>query len=647
MPDASIAVTLHDRYSDAAKKMATATRHFSKDVDGLEAQLESLDKNKFQLKLDAKDARTALREAEKQFDLTRDAADRFNLEMAQANYDNIQRNLKAVSQAARETEREISRVQNRAEGGGGGGAGDNGPGMGRQLGQMLGAAGIGSMAADLLKEGVGIAASSAFGSDLGGMISSTLSTGVSGATAGFMVGGPVGAVVGGLAGAAGGMLSGGMQAFGKRDDAFKGYVQESVETQLEDQQTTLTAGSGLAAQRETDAIAFSTLYGSEEKADAYLKNLVGMANHTPFLYQDLTAMSKTLATYGYDDTNTIPALTKIGDAGAALGHTVQDMEQVATALGRMRSSNKTSLDYINMLNDRGIDAVGMLAEHYGVDKGGIYDRISRGQLQGTETVDIILDAMGAAYGGSMERQSQTYAGLSSTVEGLNQEQDNAMGQGYNDTRKKGLADQISWMDGESGAAVQEANKAIGAWRAELDNSRDAFYREAMDKAMASQAYQDAQAQGDAAKQGEIIMRAKIEAQNQFNASEGAQLLLESEKSLIAAVREDTALQSEYWDTGYRMGQEFDRGIAAARFGQGGELKPRLAPDSYAASTGGQLPRLDVPASTYAAAGSNPGAVHNHNSVRVNMSGTVIREEADIDKVASALVEKIALNRGRG
>lgn len=464
MPDASIAVTLHDRYSDAAKKMATATRHFSKDVDGLEAQLESLDKNKFQLKLDAKDARTALREAEKQFDLTRDAADRCNLEMAQANYDNIQRNLKAVSQAARETEREISRVQNRAEGGGGGGAGDNGPGMGRQLGQMLGAAGIGSMAADLLKEGVGIAASSAFGSDLGGMISSTLSTGVSGATAGFMVGGPVGAVVGGLAGAAGGMLSGGMQAFGKRDDAFKGYVQESVETQLEDQQTTLTAGSGLAAQREMDSISFATLYKSEEKADNYLTSLVDMANHTPFLYQDLTSMSKVLATYGYSDTDTIPALTKIGDAGAALGHSVQDMEMVATGLGRMKSSDKTSLEYLNMLNERGIDAIGMLADYYGTNKGRIYDRVSKGNLSGEKSTEIILAGMEKIYAGSMQKQSETFSGLSSTVEGLNQEQANAMGEDYNKERSKGLSAEIDFLDGPDAEPMRQSGLGKRHWK---------------------------------------------------------------------------------------------------------------------------------------------------------------------------------------
>ena len=124
----------------------------------------------------------------------------------------------------------------------------------------------------------------------------------------------------------------------------------------------LTSGSTLAAGRETDLISFSTLFGGKAAAESYLADLVQMANVTPFLYDDLTSMSKTLATYGYDTESILPVLQTVGDAGAALGMTTSDMNAVATALGRMKSSNKTSLEYLNILNDRGIGAVGMLAD---------------------------------------------------------------------------------------------------------------------------------------------------------------------------------------------------------------------------------------------------------------------------------------------
>ena len=169
------------------------------------------------------------------------------------------------------------------------------------------------------------------------------------------------------------------------------------------QEASLTSGSALAAQRETDRISFETLFrqgGVEDMGivETYLSNLVEMANNTPFLYGDLTAMSKTLATYGYsaqadaekrlsgerDYNYILDVLETIGDAGAALGQTTGDMESVATAIGRMKSSNKATLEYLNILNDRGIGAVGMLAEARGVDQGAMYDMISKGQVSGRE-----------------------------------------------------------------------------------------------------------------------------------------------------------------------------------------------------------------------------------------------------------------------
>ena len=70
MPENSIVITLEDRYSSTAKKMASATRAFSKDVDELEDQLQKLNKNKYSLKVDAQKAKQALKEAEKQFAAT-------------------------------------------------------------------------------------------------------------------------------------------------------------------------------------------------------------------------------------------------------------------------------------------------------------------------------------------------------------------------------------------------------------------------------------------------------------------------------------------------------------------------------------------------------------------------------------------------
>ena len=690
MPETSIVVTLNDRYSETAKKLSQVTKAFSKDAEGLEQRLYALNKNKYTLKLDAQKARQELKEAEKQFAATGKEADGLKMELAQANYDNIVRNLKAVTSAAGDTERAISKTMNRAS---------ESSNAKNSILTAIAASGASKMLGDTALNVGNTLVGSAFGSKIGSLASSTLSSIASGAALGSAVAPGIGTAIGAAVGAGVGLINGATQAFEQRDEAFKSYVQDAYEGQMSAQEASLTSGSALAAQRETDRISFETLFrrgGVEDMGivETYLSNLVEMANETPFLYGDLTSMSKTLATYGYsaqaDQAKTLSGerdynyildvLETVGDAGAALGQTTGDMEAVATAIGRMKSSNKATLEYLNVLNDRGIGAVGMLAEARGVDQGAMYDMISKGQVSGQAAAEIILQAMTESFSGSMLAQSRTFSGLTSTVEGLSQELDSAMGQGYNEGRMKGLTAQRNWLSGESGEAVMEANKAIGAWKAELENSKEQYIRDAVDAMMKTEEYRTAQNTGDAAEMGRLIMEAKVRGMNEYNASEGAQLALESAKSLAEAIQNDTSLDSDYWDAGYEKGQWFTKGLAAA-MGEGKyfvkadidqETGLTVYTDSYGLTAD---PMLVDPGGAgglrrsgyaygldYVPYDNFPALLHQGERVQtaaeargekssvpfqIIMNGAVIREEADVTRVASELLAQMELAGMRG
>ena len=656
MPETSIVIKATDRYSDVLKTLSKTTKAFSDDVDSLEEGLYALNKNKYTLKLDAKKAQQALKEAEKQFDLTHSAADGLKMELAQANYDNVVRNLNAVTKEARNTEKAISKLENRSGGGGGGGAAN----FGKSVVQALAISGITDSAKQLLSQGATTLAGSAFGNEGGMLFSNALSMATSGASAGFMVAGPAGALVGAGIGGLVGLGSGALQSYESQDSSFKSYVQDAVQEQLDAQSESLTSGSSIAAGRETDKISFATLFGSKETADSYLSNLVGMANSTPFLYDDLTSMSKTLATYGYDADSILPVLQTIGDAGAALGQSTSDMTAVATAIGRMKSSNKTTLEYLNILNDRGIGAVGMLSDAYGVDQGTMYSMISKGEVAGQDAVRIILDALSDSFAGAMEAQSKTFSGITSTIEGLQQELDNAMGEGYNQTRMQGLEAQKAWLAGDSGQEMQEAYTAIGAWKASLENAKEQYIRDAMNDAMGSEEYKTAEAEGDAAEMGRILMKAKIDGMNEYNANEGKDEELAQELSLIESVRDDTALNNSNWDAGYTLGQEFSKGRAAATTDSAWADAVNNFNSGYTKHRSGHQRAMGI---DYVPYDNFPALLHEGEKVltagearqekngvggiQIVMNGTVIREEADVQRIAQEMLNKLEEANMRG
>lgn len=657
MPDVSIVIKATDRFSDAMKTMKDSADKFDKSIVGMQSRLNSLNRNKATLKVDTDRARTELRSAEKQFAATGDAISELVLQEKQLTFENARRNLSLVSKEAANVEKQmlktgnsVSKIGNKA-----------GEGFSTIV-QSVATAGGAKMIGSLAQDSVNTLVGSMLGSNGGNVFSSALSSAISGAAIGSMIPG-IGTAVGAVAGGLVGMASGSVQNWSKKDDAFKSYVQNAVEEQLNEQTTSLTSGSALAASRETDQISFATLFKGEDKAKQYLADLVQMANTTPFLYDDLTAMSKTLATYGYDENSILPVLQTIGDAGAALGQSTSDMNSVATAIGRMKSSNKTTLEYLNILNDRGIGAVGMLANAYGVDQGEVYSMISKGQIAGQDAARIILDALTDSFAGSMERQSKTFSGITSTIEGLRQELDNAMGEGYNETRMAGLQAEREWLEGDSGQEMQEAYQAIGAWKASLENAKEQYIRDAVNEAMGSDAYKAAEAEGNAAEMGRIIMKAKIDGMNQYNANEGKDEVLAQELSLIDSVREDTSLNDSYWDAGYTLGLSFSKGRAAGMMGSGsGET-------SASASPSRMLQGVTLPSGSSYAVGIDyvpydnfPALLHqgervqtaeearsggSGTSIQIVMNGTVIREDADVERVASALLERMELAGMRG
>ena len=658
MPEASIVIKSTDRYSDTVKKMATVTKSFSKDVDQLENTLYALNKNKYALKMDLSKAKTELKEAEKQFERTHSAADGLKVELAQANYDGMVRNLKAVTTAARDTEKAISKVENQSGGR---------KSTFSNVATAIAASGIGDMAKELAITAGTSVAGSLGGDNVGTMASSVLSSAATGAALGSILPG-VGTAIGAVAGAAVGAISGGLQIFEKKDDAFKSYVQESYETVTQEQADSLSSGSAIAGSREQTQMAFAQKLGSDEAADAYLERVKTMARDTNYTYDEITGYSKLLLNT-YDPEKTLSVLQTLSDASAGLNLDTSDVNMFISGLSRMRTTGKTTQEYLNYFSERGVDVYQALANSTGADKSQIAQMVTDGEIAGADAAEAILTYINETYGGLSEKLATTYDAMVDNLSDFQADMDAAMGEGYNEARKEGLQAQMDWMSGESGEAVEEANRAIGAWKAELENQKEQYIRDAMDAMMASDEYQTAKAEGDAAEMGRLIMEAKVQGMNEYNASDGAQLALESEMALVESIRNDTVLNQNYWDAGYEKGQEFTKGMAAARRASSSVTYSYYGPEydqtyrqnsnipTYAAASGYATGIDYVPYDNFPALLHQGERVQTavearseragFSGIQISMYGTTIREDADVDRVAEALLRKVELASMRG
>lgn len=688
MPDVSIGVSVRNNASRELGNISRSTQVLESDIESLSRELDNLRNQRVTLRTNIDEIKKELQAARREFDGTEESVQR--LQNANLYMDTITEQLNDVSRAARNAQRDLAAADDelsRSRAGGGIAGGVDVGGIGGSTGSntdtggstssllsRLGEAGAWAYAGDILSNTSQAVISSAYGSNAGTMFGSVVSGATSGAAIGSMVAPGIGTAVGAGLGALGGVVTGATQIYEEKDDAFKEYVQTQTENQLTAQEESLTSGSSIAAQREKDLISFTTLFqGNKDLAQNYLNDVKNLSNSTPFLYDDLTSMSKILKTYGFQVENMIPTLTKIGDAGAALGMGTDDMGNIATSLGRMYMGGNATREDLDILNDRGINAVQYLADAYGTDYGSMLEKISDGEVLGRQAVEIILNGMADAFSGAMANQSLTFEGLSSTLEGWQQEMDAAMGQGFNDIRKQGLQAEIDYLSSDSGQMMQEANYAIGAWKAELENEKERLIRKSVEAMMNNEDYKTAEAAGDAAEMGKLIMEAKVRGMNEYNASTGAQLALESELALAGSIRENTASNSAYYNAGLRKGQEYTKGVAAgmkdAFIASAGTNTTTVTTTntvkaqsngagSFASMTYGgaarafgidRVPYDDYPVRLHQGervlTANQARQMDNGSSaanININISGMTVREDADIDRIAAALVQNLKI-----
>ncbi len=203
-----------------------------------------------------------------------------------------------------------------------------------------------------------------------------------------------------------------------------------------------------AGQFEQMRIAFTTMLGSAEKADRFLRELYDFAAKTPFEIEGLQQQVQLLLALGFKAEEVIPTLRAVGDAVAALGGSSALLDRVVLALGQIRAKGKVSAEEMRQLAEAGIPAWEMLAKKIGVDIPTAMKLAQQGAIDAATGVSAILEGMQERFAGMMELQSRTLLGIWSNIKDNLTRTLAALGEDLDRTFhvREGMQAFLAWLD---------------------------------------------------------------------------------------------------------------------------------------------------------------------------------------------------------
>lgn len=181
--------------------------------------------------------------------------------------------------------------------------------------------------------------------------------------------------------------------------ALKGLVTDMINVRGEFQKT---------------SIAFETMLGSKEKADALMAQMVETAAKTPFDLQGVTSGAKQLLAYGTSADKVNETLVRLGNIASGLSIPLGDLVYL---YGTSMSQGRLFTQDVNQFMGRGIPLVAELAKELGKTESEIRKMVTEGKVGFPELQKVIenMTNEGGKFYNLMEMQSTTLSGQISNL----------------------------------------------------------------------------------------------------------------------------------------------------------------------------------------------------------------------------------------
>jgi tape measure domain-containing protein len=156
-------------------------------------------------------------------------------------------------------------------------------------------------------------------------------------------------------------------------------------------------------------VAFETMLGSKEKADAMMAQIVRTAATTPFDLQGVAQGAKQLLAYGEASETVNDTLVKLGNIASGLSIPLNDIVYLygtTMVQGRLFSND------VRQFMGRGIPLVQELGKEFGKTQEEINEMVTAGKIGFPEVQKVInnLTSEGGMFYNLMEKQSKTVSG---------------------------------------------------------------------------------------------------------------------------------------------------------------------------------------------------------------------------------------------
>ena len=157
---------------------------------------------------------------------------------------------------------------------------------------------------------------------------------------------------------------------------------------------------------------------AEPRAGALLKWVEQLAIKSPFTQDGIASAFRRVQAYVFAEEEAQRLTQAMVDFSAGSGGSTEQMNRIALALGQVRAAGKLTGMEMRQLTEAGLPVTEILAKAFGVTTSELVELREKGLIPADKAIQAIVSTIENDFGGAAARQTETFAGLMSSMEDI-------------------------------------------------------------------------------------------------------------------------------------------------------------------------------------------------------------------------------------